>query len=161
MREAWAAVRGGGAVSLLLVPITHREANAFIREHHSHHLPPQGMKFAIGVATEGGHICGVVTVGRPVARHLDDGWTAEVTRCCTDGTKNAASKLYGAACRAARAMGYCRVITYTLQEEKGTSLVAAGWRALYETKAGSWDRPGRPRVDTHPVGQKRLWEAAV
>lgn len=145
---------------LILCPITFREACDFIETHHSHHLPPQGHRFSIAVADDAG-IHGVVTVGRPVARHLDDGWTAEVTRCCTDGTKNAASKLYGAACRAARAMGYCRVITYTLREEKGTSLLGAGWKALYETKHGSWDRPGRPRVDKHPTGQKTLWEAPV
>ena len=143
---------------LELQPITYQEACNFIDEHHSHHLPPQGWKFGIAV-NDGEKVVGVVTVGRPVARHLDDGWVLEVTRCCTDGTKNAASKLYGAAWRACKALGYKRLITYTLIEEKGTSLKAAGWKSLYETKGGSWFTPSRPRVDKHPTEQKVLWEA--
>ncbi|MHC4748281.1 MAG: XF1762 family protein [Planctomycetota bacterium] len=145
-------------MTLELQPITYKEACEFIREHHSHHLPPQGWKFGIAV-NDGEKIVGVVTVGRPVARHLDDGWTLEVTRCCTDKTKHVASKLYAAAWRASKAMGYKRLISYTLKEEKGTSLTAAGWRVIGETSGGSWSRPSRPRVDKHPTGQKLLWEA--
>lgn len=81
---------------LQLQPITYPEACEFIRRHHSHHLPPQGWKFGIA-CNDGAEVVGVVTVGRPVARNLDDGWTLEVTRCCTDRTKHAASKLYAAA----------------------------------------------------------------
>lgn len=98
-------------------------------------------------------------MGRPVARHQDDGWTLEVTRCCTDGTKNAASMLYGAARRAAFNLGYKRIITYTLQTEPGTSLRAAGWNELGVAGGGTWNRRGRPRVDTHPTGKKKLWES--
>lgn len=142
---------------LELRPVTQAEAWEFIRRHHSHHKPPQGWKFGIGV-NDDGRLCGVIIVGRPVARNLDDGWTAEVTRCCTDGTKHAASKLYAAAWRAARAMGYKRLVTYTLAEEAGTSLIAAGYKVLYETRGGSWSRPSRPRCDKHPLGKKVLWE---
>lgn len=142
-----------------LQPISWKEAVAFIREHHRHHEPPQGWKFGIGV-NDGENVVGIIVVGRPVARMLDDGYTAEVTRCCTDGTPHSASKLYGAAWRAARAMGYRRLVTYTLAEEAGTSLRAAGWKVIGETRGGTWDRRGRPRVDTHPIGQKTLWEAA-
>jgi hypothetical protein len=144
---------------LQLTPITYPEACAFIAQHHRHHLPPQGWKYGIGVAREQ-QIVGVITIGRPVARHLDNGLTLEVTRCCTDGTTNAASMLYGAAWRAAKALGYTRLITYTLVEEPGTSLRAAGWKALYQTRGGSWSAPSRPRIDAHPTGQKTLWEAA-
>lgn len=98
-------------------------------------------------------------VGRPVARRLDNGWTLEVTRCCTDGAKNAASMLYATAWRAARALGYRRLITYTLEEEPGTSLDAAGWKNIGMTPGKSWSVPSRPRIDTHPLGQKKLWEA--
>ena len=142
---------------LELQPVTYREACMFIKEHHSHHLPPQGWKFGIGV-NNGEKIVGVVTVGRPVARHKDDGWTLEVTRCCTDGTKNVASKLYASAWRAVKAMGYKRLITYTLQEEKGTSLKACGWKIVGQVRGGSWSVPSRPRIDKHPLGQKLLWE---
>jgi hypothetical protein len=146
-------------VRLSLQPITFKEASAFVRLHHRHHAPSIGHKFSLA-ANDGERVVGVVTVGRPVARHLDNGWTLEVTRCTTDGTKNAASLLYGAAWRATKALGYRRLITYTLIEEPGTSLKAAGWTALYQTEGGSWDCPSRPRVDTHPLGQKTLWEAA-
>ncbi len=150
---------GGGPVRLELQPIARDEAIAWIAEHHRHHLPPLGYRFAIA-CNDGARVVGVVTVGRPVSRHLDDGWTAELTRCCTDGTPHVASKLYAAAWRAARAMGYRRLISYTLVEEAGTSLRAAGWRALYQTKAEGWNRPSRPRVDAHPTGTKTLWEMA-
>lgn len=143
---------------LSLQPITFKEASAFVRLHHRHHAPSVGWKFGIAV-NDGVKVVGVVTVGRPVARHLDNGWTLELTRCTTDGTKNAASLLYGAAWRATKALGYRRLITYTLIEEPGTSLRAAGWKALYQTEGGSWDCPSRPRVDTHPTGQKMLWSA--
>ena len=147
-------------MKLQLQPITYPEACRFIADHHRHHLPPQGWKFGIGV-NDGEKVVGVVTVGRPVARRLDDGWTLEVTRCCvSEGTPNAASMLYGAAWRAARAMGFRRLITYTLAAEPGTSLWAAGWKVVGQTTGRSWDVPSRPRVDRHPLGQKTLWEAA-
>jgi hypothetical protein len=142
-----------------LQPITYPEACRFIDQHHRHHLPPQGWKFGIAV-NDGEKVVGVVTIGRPVSRMLDDGYTLEVTRCCTDGTKHAASMLYGAAWRACKALGYRRLITYTLIEESGTSLKAAGWKPLYETAGGSWSRDSRPRVDTAPLAKTRLWEAA-
>ena len=142
---------------LNLQPITYPEACKFIELVHRHHLPPQGWKFGIAV-NDGEKVVGVITVGRPVARMLDDGWTLEVTRCATDGTKNAPSMLYGAASRAAFALGYKRVITYTLQSEPGTSLVSANWRSLGEAGGGTWNRTARPLVDTHPIEQKTLWE---
>ena len=142
---------------LELQPISYKESCEFIRQHHRHHLPPQGWKFGIAV-NDGEKVVGVITIGRPVARMLDDGWTLEITRCCTDGTRNAPSMLYGAASRAAFAMGYKRLITYTLQSEPGTSLQCANWRVIGTAGGGTWDRKNRPRVDTHPTEQKRLWE---
>ena len=143
-------------MTLELQPISFKEAQEFIRLNHSHHPPPKGYKFGIGV-NDGQKVVGVITVGRPVARLLDDGWTLEVTRCCTDGTKNAASMLYAAAWRAARAMGAKRLVTYTLAEERGTSLKAAGWKEIGKAGGGTWNRRNRPRVDNAPTGQKTLW----
>lgn len=146
-------------MTLEICPLTYKEACLFIDIYHRHHKPPQGYKFAIGVHN-GERVVGVATIGRPVSRNLDNSWTAEVTRCCTDGTPHVASKLYAAAWRACRAMGYKRLVTYTLIEEPGTSLKAAGWTALYQTAGKSWDVPSRPRVDKHPLGRKTLWEVS-
>ena len=143
---------------LVVQPITFREACAFVRELHSHHKPPVGCKFCVAVSSRG-EVVGVAIVGRPIARMLDDGWTAEVTRCCTDGTKHVASKLYAACRRAAFGMGYRRLITYTLGSERGTSVRAAGWTEIGRAGGGGWSRAARPRVDDHPTGHKTLWEA--
>lgn len=133
------------------------EANAFVRKHHRHHKPVVGHYFSIG-AVLGEDVVGVVIVGRPVARARQDGETVEVTRLCTDGTRNAASFLYGAAQRAAFALGFRRIGTYILASEPGTSLIAAGWRLVGERGGGSWDTPSRPRVDKHPTQSKLLFE---
>ena len=147
-------------MGLQLQPVTLAEANAFIKEHHRHHQPVVGWKFGTAV-NDGEVIRGVIIVGRPTARHMDNGWTLEVTRCCTDGAKNAASMLYGAAWRAVKALGYRRLVTYTLPSEGGASLRAAGYRDLYTTPGRSWNVPSRPRVDKHPLGPKLIWEQKV
>jgi hypothetical protein len=151
--------------NLAIVPITLPEANAFVAEHHRHHKPVPGAKFCVAVADIAdnvGRIVGVAIVGRPIARMLDDGWTLEVNRTCTDGTKNANSMLYGACRRACFALGYRKIITYTLPEEGGGSLTAAGWRCMGEAGGGTWNRPGkRPRVDTHPLQTKIKWEISL
>lgn len=149
-------------MSLLVTPIDFAEANAFVSAFHRHHKPVVGCKFCVAVSNQSGKVCGVCLVGRPVSRHLDDGWTLEVNRCCTDGTRNACSILYGAAWRAAKALGYRKLITYTLPEEGGASLRAAGWRLIGERGGGNWNVKSRPRIDTaqHLAGQKLLWEAA-
>ena len=149
-------------MSLVAVPITFSEASAFILQHHRHHLPPVGHKFSIGVADDSGEICGVACASRPVSRHLDDGWTLEISRVATNGTRNTCSFLYGAVKRAGKAMGYKRFVTYTLPEEGGASLRGAGWMLFSEAAGGgSWHTPnsGRPRVDKHPTQLKLRWEA--
>lgn len=143
---------------LIRVPLTLAEANAFVARHHRHHPPVVGHKFSLGAALAG-KIVGVCIVGRPVSRMRDDGLTLEVTRLCTDGTKNACSFLYGAAARAAFALGYLRIGTYILASETGASLRAAGWRQIGEVRGQSWSRTSRPRVDTHPTEPKLLFEA--
>lgn len=146
-----------------IVPVTIREATAFVLNFHRHNEPPRGAIFAIG-ASDGAALVGVVMVGRPVGRGLQDGRTAEVTRCCVveAAPKGTPSALYGAAWRAARAMGWQRLVTYTLVSEGGASLRGAGWKVVAEIGArdpGDWqNRPGR---EWHPVvGQAKLrWEA--
>ena len=148
------------ADNLEITPITLAEANAFVASYHRHHKPTPGAKFSIAVSRDE-IVHGVCIVGRPVARMLDDGWTLEVNRVCTDGARNACSMLYGAAWRAAKAMGYRRLITYTLPEEGGASLRAAGWKLIGLRGGGNWNVKSRPRIDTAELlqGQKHLWEA--
>jgi hypothetical protein len=144
---------------LHLTPITLREANRFVQLHHRHHKPTRGCIVTLAVSDDAG-VRGVVIVGRPVARLLQDSWTAEVNRVCTDGTRNACSMLYGAAWRAVKALGYKRLVTYTLPEEGGASLRAAGWRCIGEAGGGNWNKAARPRVDSEHQQLKLRWEAA-
>jgi len=146
---------------LHLVPVEWKIARGFCMDWHRHHKkPPPGHKFSIGVAA-GDVLVGVAIVGRPVARPYQDGMTLEVNRTVTDGHPNANSMLYGACARAAFALGYRRLITYTQADESGASLRAAGWRIIAERPARKgWDTPSRRR-DSHGVDNipRTLWEA--
>jgi len=152
--------RKGQAHALAIVPCTIGDALAFVAQHHRHHKPPLSALWAVGCAADAA-IVGVALVGRPVARMLQDGWTAEVIRVCVvEGHPNACSMLYAACRRAALALGWRKLVTYTLPEEGGASLRGAGWRVVAErTGGGTWDRAQRPRVDRHPTQQKIRWEA--
>ena len=147
-------------MTLNLTPITLAEANAYVAINHRHHRPVVGHIVSVAVADDSG-IRGVAIAGRPVARMADDGYTLEVLRCCTDGARNAPSMLYRAIWRAARAIGYRKVITYTLPEEGGASLRGAGFKCIGEAGGGSWSRKERPRVDTHPMQTKLRWECVA
>lgn len=142
---------------LELVPVTLREANGFVQQYHRHHKQVAGHEFSIGVA-QGGKLVGVAICGRPVSRRLDNGTTLEVNRLCTDGTRNACSILYAAAARAARDMGYKKIITYILASEPGVSLRAAGFTC--EGKAGGleWNGRSKPKTeDQYPHEMKTRW----
>jgi hypothetical protein len=148
-------------MSIRLRPSTRKETFEFIDTTHRHHRPPSGYRFAIKAVDELEAIRGVVVVGRPVSRNVDQWNTAEVTRLCTDGTQNLCSKLYGAAARTCREMGFDKVITYILESESGISLKASGWTMEETTAGGSWDSPSRPRVDKHPTCKKVRWSKAL
>lgn len=170
---------------LVAILLIQRDAFAFIERHHRHHDAPRGFKFAIVAMTAAqlerfradasstvvDYLFGVVTVGRPVARERQDGFTAEITRLCTDGVERkvtdrrgrehvlaVASFLEGRAVRCAFAMGYLRIGSYILRSERGTTVKAAGFRVVAEVKGRSWDTPSRRRVDRHPTEDKILYE---
>lgn len=138
------------------VPIELRDANAYVERYHRHHQPVVRDKYRVGAAVDG-VLHGVVQVGRPKARMLDDGETVEVVRLCTDGTPHICSFLYAKAARVAKELGYRRIITYILDSEEGTSLKASGWRKEADTGGGSWSRPSRGREDKHPICPKQRW----
>lgn len=142
---------------LVLVPISLAEANAFVGQHHRHHKPVVGHKFSVA-ASDGEKIVGVAIVGRPVSRYLDDGWTLEVNRLCTDGTHNACSFLYAAAWRCAKNMGYKKLITYILDTENGTSLRASGWKCVGQAGGKRWTGVRKPEVDLCPAQMKMRFE---
>ena len=140
-----------------VVPLTLKQANAFVIQNHRHHGKVQGCKFCIGAVDDKGELRGVAITGRPVSRYLDDGATAEITRLCTDGYRNACSFLYAACVRIAKEMGYKKVITYILITENGASLKAAGWLEQGICGGGNWNVKSRPRMDSPNVCKKRLF----
>ena len=138
-----------------LGPIDFSNAAIFVGIHHRHNKPPVGHKFSIGCYDSKGLLVGVCMVGRPIGRYLDDGLTLEVNRCCTDGTKNACTMLYGAAQRAAAALGYKRIITYTLESENGSSLRASNW--ICDGPAGGTHWTGqRYEQQEMPLGEMKV-----
>lgn len=149
-----------------IVPLSRDDARRYVAEHHRHNEPPVGHRFSLGLCVDG-ELRGVVIAGHPNARMNDDGRTLEITRLTTVGDRNACTRLYGAACRAAKAMGFHRVITYTLQEEGGASLRAAGFviEESMDSYHADWGH-NRTRVTSFPrmfdepklaVGPKHRW----
>lgn len=131
------------------------EANAFVSKLHRHHKPCVGHRFSVGASDINGNLVGVAIVGRPVARGCDQKFTAEVTRLCTDGSKNACSFLYGKSARIAFELGFKKIQTYILETESGASLVAAGWTLEAETAGGSWNGKSRTgRSELQPMCKK-------
>ena len=150
-------------VHLRVVPLELIEANRVVSAWHRHHKPVQGHRFSIGVIDDANVVRGAAIIGRPVAR--DAGHpreVLEVTRLVTDGTRNAASMLYGAAARIGKHMGFVRIQTYILESEVGTTLRAAGWH--YEGAAGGrqWKHTdGRPRRTDQPTERKGRWAKQI
>lgn len=120
---------------LTIKPLDLKAANAYVLAHHRHNGKVLVHRFSIGVYDDD-RLCGVAIVGNPVARKLCDGLTVEVHRCCTDGTRNACSILYGRCARIAREMGFKKIITYILESESGVTMRAAGWLIDAENVGG-------------------------
>ena len=154
---------------LHLRPITLADAKRFVAEVHRHNDPPTGHRVSVGIADATEKLRGVGVLGRPLARNSDDGYTAEVYRVATDGVPNGCSMLYGALVRVAWGLGYTRVLTYTLEDEPGSSLRAAGWTEVGLAGGGGWVRESQPQRMTArekmtlfydpkmPEGKKRKW----
>lgn len=142
-----------------IVPVTKIQARQFVQEHHRHNEAPSTMQVSLAVGLEeGGELVAVAIAGQPVARALCDGVTLEVSRVCVEGLRpNANSMLYGAIGRAAQALGYKRLVTYTLESESGASLRASGFTTTAKPRARSWERENvaRVRYDITLWGERR------
>lgn len=141
---------------LTIAPISLRDANDYVTAFHRHHKAVRGCKFCIAAIDDSGEIVGVAICGRPVSRYLDDGETLEINRLCTDGARNACSKLYGACSRIAKEMGYRKVITYILQSENGSSLKASNFTCEGEAGGKIWTGK-RCRDNGVPQELKTRW----
>lgn len=137
-----------------LFPLSQREMRAFVAEHHRHNAADRGDLFRVGLLVD--DLIGAASAGRPKAPGLQDGRTVEITRVCTLGAENACSRLYGALCRAANALGYKRAVTYTLASEPGSSLRAAGFVLDAEIPERDWAaESGRDRYAENLFGERR------
>jgi len=146
-------------MSLIIKPIELKQANELVSQLHRHHKPVQGHRYSVGAYdTVTNKFVGAATVGRPVARHLDQSKIVEVTRLVTDGTKNACSILYSACARVAKELGYEKIQTYILDIEPGTSLIASGWICEDADCGGGFGWHSRDgRTFDQPVCKKQRW----
>lgn len=142
-------------MSLTLTPLTVKAARRQVRAWHRHLPEVQGGLFAVGVSA-GDELVAVGVAGNP-ARVWQGTGRLVISRVATDGTANACSMIYGALCRAAKALGYSEVWTYTLPDEPGTSLRAAGFLEAGISAGGSHGRPSRPRRPAVRPEPKRRW----
>lgn len=153
-----------GSEKLYVVPCSKEKASEFITHIHRHHLPLDFGTFSIAVCTGDGTVHGVAIIGRTTTQHYDgdkNHWVQEVRRVATDGFPNACSALYAAAWRFTSAMGYRKLISYTLPEEGGSSLRALGWRRVDNVGGNPWAHRSKRGVDVHPVGKKTRWEVEI
>ena len=139
----------------VLAPSTVKHARKLVASWHRHLPEVQGGLFAVGVI-DGGQYVGVGIAGNPPRVWQGTGKLV-ITRVATPGFENACSMIYGALRRAAKALGYAEVWTYTLPDEPGTSLRAAGFIDMGLTDGGEWSRPSRSRKRAMRPEPKRRW----
>lgn len=138
-----------------IAPCSVKAAVAWVKQHHRHLPEARGGLFAAAVVDDQGEQRGVAIAGRG-PRVWEGTGRLVITRVATDGFENGCSALYGALCRAGKALGYREAWTYTLPHEPGTSLRAAGFEDMGLTRDQDWNRPSRSR-DTPLPGSKRRW----
>lgn len=133
-------------MGLIAMPIPLAEANEIYASHHRHSKPVRFHLFSIGALLDF-RIVGACSVMRPACQHTVGGeWVCEVSRLCVIGQhRNVSSFLLSRASKAAFAMGYLSIQTYTLTTESGSSLRGAGWGAVAKVPGRSWDRAGREK----------------
>lgn len=148
-----------------LKPISFKDAAEYTHKYHRHSKYIHGWKFGVSIVDDNDEIIGVAVAGRPVSRILDDGYTLEILRICTNtDEKNVVSKLVSSMVRAGKALGYTKIITYTRIDETGTSLLACGFRSCKDdmvVRKRSWNTPSRKRTDRSEVIERIRWEYEI
>ena len=116
------------AKELSVIPLSLKEANEFVTKYHRHNKKCAGHKWSIGAIFKN-ELVGVIIVGRPVSRKLDNRFTLEVNRNCVldNAPKGTCSFLYSKAIKIWQSMGGKKLITYTLKTESGSSLKAVNF----------------------------------
>lgn len=148
-------------MKLTVAPITVKAAKVAVRLWHRHLKNVAGGLWAVAVVDQSDTLRGVAIAGRP-ARMAQTGWTCEVIRCATDGTRdehfNACSLLYSTCRRVAQTLGYRRCLTKSLPEEGGGSFRAMGLKSIGLTRGGEWSRPSRKRRPAVRPEKKTQWD---
>lgn len=132
----------------------------FVRQVHRRLPAVQGAMWCVSVR-RGDEIVGVALVGWPSQEQTTDEMDhLRVLRVAVkEGNPNACSMLYGAAWRAARAMGVTSMDTHTHADEYSASVRAAGWVYGGMTSGGEHSRATRPRKAAIDPRPKHRWWA--
>ena len=146
------------AEGLRPIPITFAEANDYVAAYHRHNGRLPSARLVVGICDNAMLLRGVAIAGLPKARMLMSRDTLEINRVCTDGVRNGCSMLYASITRAAKSLGYARLITYTLDAESGASLKASGWEKVHRWEGGKWSEMRGTGTDLHDTGPKSRWE---
>lgn len=144
------------AGKLSLAPCTVKAALRYVAEHHRHLPKLQGGLFAASCVDPAGEVVAVAIAGNPSRVWQGDGKIV-ITRVAATVAGNACGMLYGSLCRAAAALGYREVWTYTLPEEDGRTLKGAGFKDMGLTDGGDYGRPSRARAPAVRPEPKRRW----
>lgn len=139
-----------------VVPITVKAAQLLVRLWHRHLKKVQGGLFAAALEFDGA-VVGVGIAANPARVWQGTGRFVIARVAVVEGHMNGCSMLYGALCRAGRALGYREAWTYTLPGEPGTSLRAAGFKHMGMTDGGEHDRPSRKRAPAVRSEPKQRW----
>lgn len=144
-------------MALTIRPCTVKKALSWIKAVHRRLPNLQGAMWAVQVLKNGDTV-GVAAVGHAARKLADQDVLAVLRVAVMEGNRNACSMLYGACSRAAKAMGASDLVTYTHEDEHGTSLKASGWVYGGKTTGGEHSRPSRPRkAAVDPKPKHRWW----
>ena len=143
---------------LTCIPLTLKEANAFVKENHRHSKQCRGHRFSLGAVYKD-ELVGAAIIGRAINRYLDNRFTAEILRNCVleKAPKGTCSFLYSRAMKVWQSQGGKKIVTYTLETETGSSLKAVNFNAAAKTGffKGGWQNRSNRREYT-PIRKIRL-----